>query len=160
VCEKAIFVVYSGMAKRNNRAARAAYPSDLTDAQWALIAPLIPAAEPGGRARGVDMHEIVNGIVYVLRSGCSWRMLPHDLPPWGTVHYYYRRFRRDGTWLNVHERLRAKVRRAAGRRPEPSAAILDSQSVKTTKKGDPNAATMGSRKSTAASATCWSIPWG
>ena len=122
------------MAKRNHRAARAAYPSDLTDAQWAVIAPLIPPAEPGGRARGVDMHEIFNGIVYVLRSGCSWRMLPHDLPPWGTVHYYYRRFRRDGTLLNVHERLRAKVRRAAGRRPEPSAAILDSQSVKTTKK--------------------------
>jgi transposase len=85
------------MAKRNNRAARAAYPSDLTDAQWALIVPLIPPAKPGGRERGVDMHEIFNGIVYVLRSGCSWRMLPHDLPPWGTVHYYYRRFRRDGT---------------------------------------------------------------
>jgi putative transposase len=69
-------------------------------------------------------------------------MLPHDLPPWGTVHYYYRRFRRDGTLLNVHELLRAKVRRAAGRHSEPRAAILDSQSVKTTKKGDPNAAMM------------------
>ena len=99
------------MAKRRNRAARAAYPSDLTDAQWALLAPLIPPAEPGGREREVDMHEIFNGIIYVLRSGCSWRMLPHDLPPWGTVHYYYRRFRRDGTWLNVHDRLRTKVRR-------------------------------------------------
>jgi putative transposase len=153
-------VVYFGMAKRKHRAARAAYPSDLTDAQWAQIAPLIPPAEPGGRARGVDMHEIFNGIVYVLRSGCSWRMLPHDLPPWGTVHYYYRRFRRDGTLLNVHERLRTKVRRAVGRRSEPSAAILDSQSVKTTKKGGPSAATMGSRKSTAASATCSSIPSG
>src|SRR5436190_4366642 len=76
------------MAKRNStRAARAAYPSDLTDAQWALIAPLIPPAEPGGREREVDLHEIFNGILYVLRSGCSWRMLPHDLPPWGTVHY-------------------------------------------------------------------------
>ena len=149
------------MAKRKNRAApRAAYPRDLTDAQWALIAPLIPAAEPGGRYRAVDMHEIVNAIVYVLRSGCSWRMLPHDLPPWGTVHYYYRRFRRDGTWLHVHERLRTKVRRAVGRHPQPSAAILDSQSVKTTKKGGPNAATMGSRKSTAASVTCWWTPWG
>ena len=77
------------MAKRNiTRAARAAYPSDLTDAQWALIARRIPPAEPGGRRREVDMHEIFNGILYVLRSGCSWRMLPHDLPPWGTVHYY------------------------------------------------------------------------
>src|SRR5689334_1221408 len=119
------------MAKRNIRAARAAYPSDLTDAQWALIAPLIPPAEPGGRYRAVDMHEIFNGIVYVLRSG--WRMLPHDLPPWGTVHYYYRRFRRDGTLLKVHDLLRTKVRIGVGRHPQPSAAILDSQSVKTTK---------------------------
>jgi putative transposase len=80
------------------------------------------------------MHEIFNGIIYVLRSGCSWRMLPHDLPPWGTVHYYYRRFRRDGTLLKVHDHLRTKVRMGVGRHPHPSAAILDSQSVKTTKK--------------------------
>ena len=142
------------MAKRKLRAARAAYPSDLTDAQWALIAPLIPPAEPGGRYRAVDMHEIFNGILYVLRSGCSWRMLPHDLPPWGTVHYYYRRFRQDGTWLQIHDLLRTKVRRGAGRHPHPSAAILDRQSVKTTKKGDPRAATTASRKSMAASVTC------
>ena len=122
------------MATRSCRAARAAYPSDLTDAQWALMAPLIPPAESGGRDRQVDMHEIFNGILYVLRSGCSWRMLPHDLPPWGTVHYYYRRFRRDGTWLKVHDLLRTKVRRGVGRHQEPRAAILDSQSVKTTKK--------------------------
>jgi putative transposase len=147
------------MAKRNNtRAARAAYPSDLTDAQWALIARRIPPAEPGGRERSVDMHEVVNGILYVVRSGCSWRMLPHDLPPWGTVHYYYRRFRRDGTWLKIHDLLRTKVRRGAGRHPNPSAAILDSQSVKTTKKGDLNAAMTAPRRSTAASATYWSIP--
>ena len=142
------------MAKRKHRAARAAYPSDLTDAQWALIAP----AEPGGRYREVDMHEIFNGIVYVLRSGCSWRMRPHDLPPWGTVHYYYRRFRRDGTWLHDHDRRRTKVRRGAGRHPQPRAAILDRQSVKTTKKGDPHAAMTAPRRSTAASATCWGIP--
>jgi putative transposase len=130
------------MAKRNSRAARAAYPSDLTDAQWALIAPLIPPAEPGGRARHVDMREVFNGITYLLRSGCGWRMLPHDLPPWGTVHYYYRRFRLDGTWGKLHEHLRSKVRRGAGRHPQPSAAILDSQSVRTTKKGDLNGARM------------------
>jgi putative transposase len=146
------------MANRKRRAARAAYPSDLTDAQWALIAPLIPPAEPGGRDREVDLQEIFNGIVYVLRSGCSWRMLPHDLPPWGTVHYYYRRFRRDGTWLRVHDHLRSNVRMGVGRHPHPSAAILDSQSVKTTKKGGLNAAMTPSRKSTAASATCWSTP--
>jgi putative transposase len=142
------------MAKRNIRAARAAYPSDLTDAQWAVIAPLLPLAEPGGRDREVNLREVLNGILYLLRSGGSWRMLPHDLPPWGTVHYYYRRFRLDGTWLKVHEHLRTKVRRGAGRHPHPSAAILDSQSVKTTKKGGPNAVTMPPRKLTAASATC------
>jgi putative transposase len=147
------------MAKRKLRAARTAYPSDLTDAQWAVIAPLLPPAEAGGRDREVNLREVFNGILYLLRSGCSWRMLPHDLPPWGTVHYYYRRFRLDGTWLKVHEHLRTKVRRGAGRHPHPSAAILDSQSVKTTKKGGPNAATMPRRKSTAASATCSWIAW-
>ena len=125
------------MANRNNRAARAAYPSDLTDAQWALMAPLIPPAEPGGRYRAVDMHESFNGILYVLRSGCSWRMLPHDLPPWGTVHYYYRRFRRDGTLLKVHDLLRTKVRRGAGRRPHPSAAILEASVGQDGQKGGP-----------------------
>jgi putative transposase len=106
------------------------------------IAPLLPPAEPGGRDREVDLREVLNGILYLLRSGCSWRMLPHDLPPWGTVHYYYRRFRLDGTWFNLHEHLRANVRVGVGRHPHPSAAILDRQSVKTTKKGGPNAVMM------------------
>jgi putative transposase len=123
-----------------------------------LIAPLIPAAESGGRDRQVDRHEVFNAILYPLRSGCSWRMLPHDLPPWGTVHHYYRRFRRDGTLLKLPEPLRTKVHREAGRHPHPSAAILDGQSVKTTKKGGPNAAMTRPRKSMAASATCWSTP--
>jgi putative transposase len=107
-----------------------------------VIAPLLPPAEPGGRDREVNLREVLNGILYLLRSGCSWRMLPHDLPPWGTVHYYYRRFRLDGTWFKLHEHLRANVRVGAGRHPHPSAAILDSQSVKTTKKGGRNAVMM------------------
>ena len=81
------------------------------------------------------MREVINAILYFNRGGCSWRMLPHEFPPWGTVHYYYRRFRLDGTWERLHDRLREKVRRKAGKKPTPSAAVIDSQSVKTAGKG-------------------------
>jgi putative transposase len=96
---------------------------------------MIPGELPGGRTRSVDMREVFNGIQYLLRTGCSWRQLPHDLPPWGTVHYYYRRFRRDHTWQRIHDHLREQTRVAAGRNAQPSAAVLDAQSVKTTEKG-------------------------
>ena len=114
---------------------RKLYPTDLTDAQWQLIAPLLPPAMPGGRHRSVDLREVVNGVLYLVRSGCTWRMLPHEFPPWGTVHWYYRLFRMTGVWRQVHDALRTQVRQAAGRDANPSAAILDSQSVKTTEKG-------------------------
>jgi len=133
--------------------ARTPYPSDLTDEQWSIIEPMIPPAEPGGRYRSVNLREVVNGIVYLLRTGCSWRQLPHDFPPWGTVHYYYRRFRLDGTWELIHDRLRERVRRQAGRKLTPSAGIIDSQPIKTAAPQKGGAmVTMRARKTRAASA--------
>jgi len=99
--------------------------------QGSIIKPLTPDANPGGRPRRVDMREVVNGVFYLNRTGCSWRHLPHDFPPWGTVHYYCRRFRIDGTWEHIHDKLRGRVRRKVGRTTTPTAGILDSQSIKT-----------------------------
>jgi putative transposase len=114
---------------------RKPYPSDLTDEQWKIIEPYIPPERWGGRTRSVDMREVINGIGYLLRNGCAWRAIPHDLPNWGTCRHYYDRFRADGTWLLIHERLRDRVREDAGRNPEPAAAVVDAQVVRTTEKG-------------------------
>jgi transposase len=131
------------------------YPTDLTDDQWALIERHLPPAKSGTRKGGrppCDRRVIVNGLMYFARSGCQWRMLPHEFGPWPTVHHYYRLWRRDGTLQAIHDLLRQQVRVQDGRKPTPSAAIIDSQSVKTAEKGG-RAATTRARKSTAASVT-------
>jgi putative transposase len=114
-----------------------AYPTDLTDAEWAVLAPLIPPALPGGRPRRQNMRAIVNAVLYVLRGGISWRMLPHDLPKWKTVYDYFWKWRRAGLWEEINGHLRERVRVASGRNAQPTAAILDSQTVKTTHAGGP-----------------------
>jgi putative transposase len=113
------------------------YPSDLTDREWNAIKELIPPAKPGGRPREVDMRRVLDAIFYVLRGGIAWSMLPADFPPRGTVYHYLRQFRLDTTWERIHDWLRERLRHLAGRDAEPTAAILDSQSVKTTEAGGP-----------------------
>ena len=127
---------------------RVVYPSDLTDAQWKRVAPLFPKPRPDGRGRPrtASYREILNAILYLTRSGCAWRLLPHDFPHWKTVYTYFRLWQLDGLWEKIHDRLREQVRAAAGRKRSPSAAILDSQSVKTTEKGGAVAATTPARR--------------
>src|SRR5215470_18007881 len=110
---------------------RRAYPSDLTDAQWELLEPLIPHPSLQGRRPFVSRREVANAILYVLRSGCPWRMLPHEYPKWQTVYYNFRRWEREGVWDRILHTLRMRMRTRQGRDEEPSAAIIDSQSIKT-----------------------------
>jgi putative transposase len=115
---------------------RKRYPSDLTDAQWSLLEPWIPPPRPGGRPRKTDMREVVNAIFYLTREGCTWRALPHDFPPWKTVYNYCEAWKSDGTWDQFLTALRRRVRRAAGRDPDPRIACTDSQSAKTAGGGE------------------------
>ncbi len=131
---------------------RKAYPSDLTDAEWELLEPLLPALAGTGRPVTVDRREILNAIFYQLRTGCQWRYLPEGFPKWPTVYWYFARWVDGGVFERINDELRRRLREQLGRHPEPSAAIADSQSVKTTEKGG-TAATMAASRSAAASAT-------
>jgi putative transposase len=112
---------------------RKPYPSDLTDQEWALLAPELPPPVPAGAPRKTDLREVVNAILYRLHNGCAWRALPHDLPAEGTVRDYFHRWRRTGLWHRLNDALRRRVRQAEGRAEEPSAGIIDSQSAKGTR---------------------------
>ena len=141
--------------------ARLAYPRDLTDAQWQQLQAVLPKAKGGrtGRPRKYPLREIWNAIFYQARTGCEWRYLPHDLPPWEVVWEHFGRWRDDGTWERVHDALREKVRLQAGREATPSAAIMDSQSVRTPQKGGPTAMMRASASKVASAILRW-IHWG
>jgi putative transposase len=133
---------------------RQPYPSDLSDEEWHRLQPMLHKAKSGrtGRPRKYPLREVWNAIIYQARTGCQWRYLPHDLPPWETVREYFDRCQEAGTLQAAHDALREKVRVQAGREPTPSAAIIDSQSVRTPQKGGTTASTQASR-SKGASAT-------
>ncbi len=114
----------------NNR-----YDTDLTDAAWELVKPLLPAARPGGRPRTTDVRAVMDAIFYLLRTGCQWHLLPHRYPPWGTVYHYFRCWEAAGIWAQLHRAIYEQTRIAAGRGTSPSVVIMDGQSVKTTERG-------------------------
>jgi transposase len=140
---------------------RLRYPSDLTDDEWALVEPLIPLAKRGGNRRHVVVREVVNGLMYILSTGCQWRAIPKDLPPRSTLYDYFDLWSWDGTLDRIHDALYAQCRQAASREASPTAAIIDSQSVKSAEKGGLRLirrATMPARRSKARSGTSSSIP--
>ena len=138
----------------------ARYPSDLTDEEWSHVAPLIPPAKRGGRRREVDVREVLNGVMYVLSTGCQWAYVPKDLPPSSTVYHYFALWTYDGTLERLHHELYVKCREKMGRKASPTACVIDSQSVKSAEKGGPaltRMAMMRAKRSKARSGTFSSI---
>jgi putative transposase len=114
---------------------RKPYPTAVSDREWELLQPYVPEPKRGGRPAKYPKRDILNGIFYIVRGGCAWRLLPHDFPPWQIVYHYFWIWRQDGTWQRMHDLLRGDVRVAAGKHRQPSAGVIDSQSIKTTEKG-------------------------
>jgi putative transposase len=125
---------------------RKPYPSDLSDAEWEILQPLLPQPKGFGHPVEVDFREILNGIFYVQRTGCQWEMLPHDLPPYSTVYGYFKKWQRKGVWQQMHDTVRHKLRQKLGREADSTVAIADSQSVKTTEKRGRSTVSMVARR--------------
>jgi len=133
---------------------RKRYPSDLTNREWVLLQPLVPGAKSGGRPRKSDLHEVINATTYPLRTGCAWRMLPHEFPHGQTVYEYFAAWRDAGIWEGIHTALREQLRIRQSRSATPSAGIVDSQSVRSTEKGGHSETMMQPKKSTAVNLIC------
>src|SRR5579871_196201 len=134
---------------------RRRYPSDLSQPEWAQVQRFLPAPKPGGRPAKYERREIVNALLYVARTGCQWRAMPHDLPRWRIAYWYFMMWKRDGTLDRLHDELRGDLRQAEGRQRQPSAAVLDSQSSKTTEKGGRGATTPVRRSAAASDTSSW-----
>jgi putative transposase len=138
---------------------RKKYPTDLSNAEWNCLRPYLPNPKAEGRPRTHSLRDVLDAIFYVLKSGCHWRLLPHDLPPWSTVYYHFRRFRLSGLWSLILKALRAAERKRVGKDPQSTAAIMDSQSIKTVEESAYPSGYDAHKNLKGASATCWLIPW-
>jgi putative transposase len=133
------------------------YPSDLSDAEWDILKPLLPRPKGFGHPVEVDFREILNGIFYVHRTGCPWEMLPHELPPYTTLYHYFQKWQRKGIWQPMHDQIRHQLRQTLGRDDDSSGAIADAQSVKTTETRGKSPGAMVARRLKGVSATSSSI---